>query len=217
MRSPPLTQSLCWVTASSARAQVRWSGFTLKQRAWLNITNQRKTYEEQPLLLYAIASNNGVLPECSLVQMPGYATGPAALQNAPGQLFFPPALVFCSSKSHANKHNPAAAVAGSAAGATAADGSSMPGGLQFLEVHMDDLAYSPLEDVCYVLEEGMFDASSLSQAAADALLHRSMAAGDDELLLMLVQADACLRCSHGALQLILDYAYQVGCGSCITA
>lgn len=42
-----------------------------------------------------------------------------------------------------------------------------------------------------------------------ALLHRSMEAGDDELLLMLVQADVCLRCSHSSLQLLLDYACQV--------
>jgi hypothetical protein len=36
-----------------------------------------------------------------------------------------------------------------------------------------------------------------------------MAAEDDELLLMLVQADVCLRCSMSALQLLLHYACQV--------
>jgi hypothetical protein len=44
-----------------------------------------------------------------------------------------------------------------------------------------------------------------------------MDAGDDELLLMLVQADVCLRCSHLALQLLLDYACQVRCRQAATA
>lgn len=54
--------------------QVRWAGFSLKQHAWLNITNQRRAYKEQPLLLYALASNSGVLPAGRQLQLPGFAS-----------------------------------------------------------------------------------------------------------------------------------------------
>ncbi|WIA32445.1 hypothetical protein OEZ86_003267 [Tetradesmus obliquus] len=41
-----------WIPVRGAEVKVRWQGFSLKQRAWFNITNQRRAYEEQPLLLY---------------------------------------------------------------------------------------------------------------------------------------------------------------------
>jgi hypothetical protein len=188
--------------------QVRWAGFSLKQRAWLNITNQRRDYEEQPLLLYTLASNSGVLPAGRQLQLPGFALfgGNSSEQSAPCGLVFPPAIVLCRVRSNTSKHNPPAG----ASPLMAADGfrDSFPGGCPLLE-DAPDLESCTLADLCLLLEEGMLDASSLGQVAADALLHRAMSARDDELLLMLVQADVCLRCSQAALQLLLNYACQV--------
>jgi hypothetical protein len=191
---------------------VRWGGFTLKQRAWLNITNQRHAYEEQPLLLYTLASNSGVLPAGRQLQVPGFASfgADSCLQDAPCGLIFPPAVVLCSVRSNASKSTPPAAASAAASALTAADGfrDSFPGGYPLLE-YATDLASCTLAELCLLLEEGMLDASSLGQVAADGLLQRAMSARDDELLLMLVQADVCLRCSQAALQLLLAYACQV--------
>ena len=92
----------------------------------------------------------------------------------------------------------------------AADGfcDSFPGGCPLLE-DAPDLDSCTLAELCLLLEEGMLDGSSLGQVAADALLHRAMSARDEELLLMLVQADVCQRCSQAALQLLLNYARMV--------
>jgi hypothetical protein len=187
---------------------VRWAGFSLKQRAWLNITNQRRAYEEQPLLLYALASNSGVLPAGRQLQLPGFASFGcnSSEQSAPCGLLFPPAIVLCGVRSHTNKPNPPAA----ASALMAADGcqDSVHGGCPLLE-EVPDLESCTLAELCLLLEEGMLDTSSLSHVAADALLHRAMSARDDELLLMLVQADVCMRCSHAALQFLLSYTCQV--------
>jgi hypothetical protein len=157
--------------------QVRWAGFSLKQRAWLNITNQRSAYAEQPLLLYTLASNSGVLPPGAQLQLPGLSSADGSgPQEAPCQLVFPPAVVLCNARGDTTKLTPAAASAVSTITAQTIHqngrGDSMPGGLQLLAVDTDNLATCPLEDVCFALEEGMFDASNLGQAAADALLHR---------------------------------------------
>jgi hypothetical protein len=154
--------------------QVRWTGFSLKQRAWLNITNQRRAYEEQPLLLYTLASDSGVLPAGAQLQLPAFASHgvDSCLSDGPCGLLFPPAIVLCSARGSASKPHPAAAPA-SATGLTAADGcGSLPRGFQLLEYASYNLASCSLEDVCLLLEEGLLDASSLDQTAADALLHR---------------------------------------------
>jgi hypothetical protein len=194
---------------------VRWGGFSLKERAWLNLTNQRHAYEEQPLLLYALASSSGVLPAGKQLLLPSFADF-GVDGCAPHGLLFPPAVLLCGVKGTAvTSKTSAAAAAPTGASALVLPGGfreSLPGGLQLLEC-ATDLAACTLEEICVLLEGGQLDAASLGQAAADALLHRSMTAGDDELLLMLVQADVCLRCSHSALQLLLTYACQV----CIVA
>lgn len=161
----------CILVSAALHLQVRWAGFSLKQRAWLNITNQRRAYEEQPLLLYTLASNSGVLPAGAQLQLPAFASGGVdrCLQDGPCGLLFPPAIVLCSARGSTSKPNPASALAG----LTAADGcGSLPRGFQLLEYASHDLASCSLEDVCLLLEEGLLDASSLDQAAADALLHR---------------------------------------------
>uniref|UniRef100_A0A383WLY0 Ion transport domain-containing protein n=1 Tax=Tetradesmus obliquus TaxID=3088 RepID=A0A383WLY0_TETOB len=184
-----------WSLVRGAEVKVRWQGFSLKQRAWLNITNQRREYEEQPLLLYALASNSGALPAGAQLQLPALSTeGGECLQETPCKLGFPPVVVLCSARGDAGK--PRAAVIG----ATAARWNSNAGAA--------DLSGCTLDELCSAVEEGDLDASSISQATADMLLHRAMAAGDDELLLMLVQADVCLRCSQPSLQLLLAYACQ---------
>ncbi|WIA32447.1 hypothetical protein OEZ86_003269 [Tetradesmus obliquus] len=184
-----------WSLVRGADVKVRWQGFSLKQRAWLNITNQRREYEEQPLLLYALASNSGALPAGAQLQLPALSTeGGGCLQETPCKLGFPPVVVLCSARGDAGK--PSAAVIG----ATAARWNSNAGAA--------DLSGCTLDELCSAVEEGDLDASSICQATADMLLHRAMAAGDDELLLMLVQADVCLRCSQPSLQLLLAYACQ---------
>ena len=160
--------------------QVRWGGFTLKQRAWLNITNQRRAYEEQPLLLYTLASNSGVLPAGRQLQVPGFASfspSDSSLRVAPCGLLFLPAVVLCSVRSHASKPPPPAAASAAVLAPTAADGfrDSFPGGYPLLE-YATDLESCTLAELCLLLEEGMLDASSLGQVAADALLHRAMSA-----------------------------------------
>jgi hypothetical protein len=187
--------------------QMRWEGFSLKQRAWLYITNQRRTYEEQPLLLYTLASNRGVLPAGTQLQLPALNEDERSLQETPCRLHVPAVVVLCSARGDASKQGLAGATA--AAVPPGSDSSSTGPGMQLLDQVAGDLTACTLEDVFSALKEGMFDAASLSRDAADVLLHRSMAAGDDELLLMLVQADVCLRCSQLALQALLSYAHKV--------
>lgn len=193
---------------------MRWGGFSLKERAWLNITNQQRAYEEQPLLLYTLASSSGVLPAGKQLVLPRFASF-CTVTYTPRGLHFPPAVVLCSVKGSANKPSPGAAAPTSAA---VADGprESPWDGLELLECVCvcRDLASCTLEEICLLLEEGHLDTTNMGRAAADALLHRSMAAGDDELLLMLVQADVCLRCSHSVQQLLLTYACQVRLYAC---
>lgn len=145
-----------------------------------------------------------MLPAGKQLQLPGLAfcDTDSGLQG----LLFPPALVLCSIRGKGSK--PAAVVV--------ADGcrDSLQGGLQMVEFALNDLASCNLEDISVLLEEGHLDVASLDKAAADMLLKRCMAAGDDELLLMLVQADACLRCSMMPLQQLLEYACKVGLLAC---
>jgi hypothetical protein len=183
---------------------MRWAGFSLKQRAWLNITNQRRTYEEQPLLLYTLASNRGVLPAGAQLQLPPLNADERCLQDTPCGLHVPAVVVLCSARGDASKQGLAAA-----AMPRGSDSSSIGPSMQLLDQIAGDLTACTLEDIFSALEEGMFDAASLSRDAADVLLHRSMAAGDDELLLMLVQADVCLHCSQLSLQELLGYACKV--------
>jgi hypothetical protein len=192
--------------------QVRWAGFSLKQRAWLNITNQRRAYEEQPLLLYVLGNNSGVLQAGAQLQLPALNTGDkGCLQDTPCQLCFPPVVVLCSARGGVGKPNSAAP--GAIAAHWDSTGAAAACSVQLLQDCAADLPSCTLEELCSAVEEGALDASSISQAAADALLQRAMAAGDDELLLMLVQADVCLRCSQLALQLLLGYACQVSYSS----
>jgi hypothetical protein len=170
---------------------VRWTGFSLKQRAWLNITNQRRAYEEQPLLLYTLASNSGVLPAGAQLQLPALKINDSrCLQEVPCQLFFPPVVVLCSARGDSTGKQAPTRHTGAAAGWDSSNGAAVCCS-QLLDQVTGDLTTCTLEDIFSGLEEGEFDASSIGQAAADALLHRAMAAGDDELLLMLVQACAC--------------------------
>ncbi|WIA32448.1 hypothetical protein OEZ86_003270 [Tetradesmus obliquus] len=183
----PLKLATSWHLVSGAEVKVRWAGFSLKQRAWLNITNQRRAYEEQPLLLYTLASNSALAPGAQL-QLPAFGTEDGGcLQETPCRLGLPPVVVLCSARGDASK--PSAAVIG----ATAARWNSNAGAadcvVQLLREGAADLSGCPLDEICSAVEEGDLDASSISQATADALLHKAMAAGDDELLLMLVQAD----------------------------
>jgi hypothetical protein len=171
------------------------------------ITNQRRAYEEQALLLYTLASNSGVLLAGAQLQLPALNSNDnSCLQEVPCQLCFPPVVVLCSARGESTG-SPSTAVAGAAVAAYLNNNAeAAPCRVQLLEHR--DLSGCTLEELCFALEEGELNASKLGQAAADALLHRAMAAGDDELLLMLVQAGVCLQSSQLALQLLLSYACQ---------
>jgi hypothetical protein len=159
-----------------------------------------------------LGSNSGVLQAGAQLQLPPLSNDEEGLQETPFQLCVPPVIILCSARSDASKQGAAAATA-------AKNWDSSTGTAVYCVPLLDqvagDLTACTLEDVFSLLEEGVFDASSISQAAADALLQRAMAAGDDELLLMLVQADICLRCSQLALQLLLGYACQVSCNGSV--
>lgn len=63
-----------------------------------------------------------------------------------------------------------------------------------------------LAEVCTALEDGIFDPAELDRSNADDLLGDAIAAGDDELLFMLVDGGIGVSCSQPSLQLLLQYA-----------
>jgi hypothetical protein len=67
-------------------------------------------------------------------------------------------------------------------------------------------ATATLQQIYTSVAEGVLDPSGLDGTAARDLLSRVLLAGDDELLLMLVEAGMCAALSPVCLQQILQYA-----------
>jgi hypothetical protein len=168
--------------------QVRWS-FSLQQRVWLNFTNQRRAYQEQALTVWRAQRPLSSGFELSLPV-------PASSESA-GKGFGAPAygyvLCLCTARG--------------AAGVTAG-GPGRAASIAALLMHSKDSnsATATLQQIYTNVEEGALDPAGLSSTAARDLLSRVMLAGDDELLLMLVEAGMGAALSPVCLQQLLQYA-----------
>lgn len=165
--------------------QVRWSDFTRQQRFYLNVTNQRRLYYEQVLLVFRLRGNHGYLLPGEDIQLPYTATRRDVETEQP---FF----------SHVICLRPAREVSASGAGDAVNKQSSFTSARPLN-------SYS-LPEICMALEDGVFSPAELGRRDANELLRRSIAVGDDELLFMLVDGGVGACCCQPTLQLLLQYA-----------
>lgn len=170
-------------------AQVRWGDFTLKQDFYLNVTNQHFIYEEQVLHVYMFIDNHGIIQAGESVKVP-YAPEQQLSSSRP----YYSHVVCLSTSLHP--------VSGSSV--------SGPGN----NIDLQNQAAGPvrlgLQEIHSGLEDGSFDPSKLSVVEADTLLNHAMAAGDDELLFMLLEGGTASSSSRPCLQLVLQYARYEG-------
>lgn len=159
----------------------------MKQRLYLNVTNQRRIYQEQVLVVFRLSGDHGLVSPGEEIQLP-YTAVP--VEQAGGQPYF----------SHVLCLRPVSDDSLSGAGCLT------PTTKQRARKDPNSLCSCSLLEIYMALENGTFDPLQLSIAAADSLLKRAMAAGDDELLFMLVEAGTGACSSLPCLQLLLQYA-----------
>lgn len=159
----------------------------MKQRLYLNITNQRRMYQEQVLLVFRLTGDRGLVSPGEEIQLPHTA---APEHPAGGQPYYSHVLCLCPVTDN------------SLSGA----GCLSPSPNKRVRKDPNSLCSCSLLEIYMGLEDGTFDPIQLSRAAADSLLKRSMAAVDDELLFMLVEAGIGTCSSLPCLQLLLQYA-----------
>lgn len=151
------------------------------QHFYLNVTNQHFLYEEQVQHVYKLIDNHGILQQGENIRLP----------SAPQQQL--------SSKqpyySHVVCLHPISR-------------SSTSGGGSTMDLHK--YAAGPvrlgLQEIYSGLEDGSFDLRKLSIIESDTLLHRALAAEDEELLFMLLESGDSPHFSRPCLQLVLKYA-----------
>eukprot|EP00878_Enallax_costatus_P018130 GHUV01019076.1.p1 GENE.GHUV01019076.1~~GHUV01019076.1.p1 ORF type:complete len:309 (+),score=91.45 GHUV01019076.1:3193-4119(+) len=180
MQEPPAWLYDDFEMVRGAEVKVRWGDLTLKQQFYLNVTNQRLMYEQQVLHVYKFIDNNGITHPGQEVQLP--YSPPQQLSSI--QPYY----------SHILCLHPASR-------------SSVSGGGNSMDLQKQAVgARLGLQEIYSGLEDGSFNPKMLTITEADALLHRAMAAVDDELLFMLFEADIAGHCSRPCLQLVLQYA-----------
>lgn len=160
--------------------QVRWA-FRLRQRLWLNFTNQRRAYQHQALTVWEAPRRMAPGTEVVL---------PAPLNATAHSGLCAPAFgyVLCLRQ-----------VAGLASNAACL-------AAKLLQSKDTNPATCSLQQIYHSIEEGTFDPSVLNPADADNLVSRVIAEGDRELLLMLVKAGITESCSTECLQQLLQFA-----------
>lgn len=160
--------------------QVRWR-FHFRQRLWLNVTNQRRCYQDQALTVWEARRHMAPGTEAVL---------PAPLDSTAQTGLCAPTFgyVLCLRQAAAFTSNVACLAA------------------KLLHNKETDPAACSLQQIYCSLEEGTYDPTALNPTAAHNLVTRVMVAGDDELLLMLVEAGITECCSQTCLQQLMQYA-----------
>lgn len=172
--------------------QVKWL-LSFKQRAYLNITNLRKAYQQQPMLVWRLYHT--LKPGAEILLPP--ALPPA---GSPTNLPWFDYILCIRLSSSATT-----GLLGNAQSSTAA----VLAGKLLCGADIDPATCS-LQLIYAGLEEGTYDPTVLSAAGASDLLSRVMLAADYELLTMLVDAGIGECCTQPCLQLLLQYAQLEG-------
>lgn len=168
--------------------QVRWS-FCLRQRVFLNFTNQRRPYQEQALTVWRAHRPHSSGFELSL-PVPSNSESAGSGSGAPA---FGYVLCLCAAR-------------GATAGSAGGPGRTASIATQLMHSKDSSPATATLQQIYTNVDEGVLDPSTLDATAARDLLSRVLLAGDDELLLMLVEAGMGTALGPVCLQQILQYA-----------
>ncbi|WIA08146.1 hypothetical protein OEZ85_007602 [Tetradesmus obliquus] len=175
-------------TACGMDAAVRWS-FCLRQRVFLNFTNQRRPYQEQALTVWRAHRPLSSGFELSL-PVPLNSESAGSGSGAPA---FGYVLCLCAAR-------------GATAGSAGGPGRTASIATQLMHSKDSNPATATLQQIYTNVDEGVLDPSTLDATAARDLLSRVLLAGDDELLLMLVEAGMGTALRPVCLQQILQYA-----------
>ncbi|WIA28220.1 hypothetical protein OEZ86_010778 [Tetradesmus obliquus] len=175
-------------TACGMDAAVRWS-FCLRQRVFLNFTNQRRPYQEQALTVWRAHRPHSSGFELSL-PVPSNSESAGSGSGAPA---FGYVLCLCAAR-------------GATAGSAGGPGRTASIATQLMHSKDSNPATATLQQIYTNVDEGVLDPSTLDATAARDLLSRVLLAGDDELLLMLVEAGMGTALGPVCLQQILQYA-----------
>uniref|UniRef100_A0A383VLG3 Uncharacterized protein n=1 Tax=Tetradesmus obliquus TaxID=3088 RepID=A0A383VLG3_TETOB len=183
---PALQEPPAWLTEEYD--MVRWN-FCLRQRVFLNFTNQRRPYQEQALTVWRAHRPLSSGFELSL-PVPSNSESAGSGSGAPA---FGYVLCLCAAR-------------GAAAGSAGGPGRAASIAAQLMHSKNSNPATATLQQIYTNVDEGVLDPSTLDATAARDLLSRVLLAGDDELLLMLVEAGMGSALGPVCLQQILQYA-----------
>lgn len=165
------------------RAQVHWSLFTKQQRLYLNVTNQRRLYDDQTLRVFRLKGNHGYLMPGEEIELPYSGRRQGSPLQQPHYNH-----IICLRPSHQ--------ISGSGSGATKNTNS----------IGTKPISAYNLAEITMALEDGVVNPAELANREADSLLRLSIAAANEELLFMLLDGGIGASSSQPCLQLVLRYA-----------